>query len=157
MNRNALLIDIKLTAPVTSRAVTLRVGNTHLESLPTPGTAMRPVQLGLVANILMEEDLFGGIVGGDMNAISPSDVGLPEKVGLMDAYEGEDNEDSYTWGYQPPSDFPPGRLDKFLAAPGAGGCYMIDKPQRVGSALKTDKGQWVSDHTGLVTTVHIIG
>jgi tyrosyl-DNA phosphodiesterase 2 len=156
MNRNALFVDIKLTVPATSRAVTFRVGNTHLESLTIPGTAMRPVQLGLVADVLMEEDLFGGIVGGDMNAISPSDIGLPEKVGLMDAYEGEDNEDSYTWGYQPPCEFPPGRMDKFLAAPGAGGYYTntIDKPQRIGLGLKTDKDRWVSDHTRLITTHH---
>jgi tyrosyl-DNA phosphodiesterase 2 len=155
MNRNALFVDLKLSVPATSRIVTLRVGNTHLESLPTPGAAMRPVQLGLVAEVLKEEDLFGGIVCGDMNAISPSDIGLTEKVGLMDAYrEGEEEEDSYTWGYQPPCEFSPGRLDKILFTPGAG--ITVDQPERIGLALKTDKGQWASDHYGLVTTVRIV-
>jgi tyrosyl-DNA phosphodiesterase 2 len=117
---------------------------------------MRPVQLGLVAEVLKEEDLLGGIVCGDMNAISPSDVGLTEKVGLVDACrEGEDEEDSYTWGYQPSCEFPPGRLDKILFTPGAGG-YIVSQPERVGLAVKTDKGQWASDHYGLVTTVRIL-
>jgi len=162
MNRNALFVDLKLSVPATSRIVTLRVANTHLESLPTPGAAMRPVQLGLVADVLKEDNLFGGIVCGDMNAISPSDIGLTEKVGLVDAYregeeeeeEEEEEEDSYTWGYQPTCEFPPGRLDKILFTPGAG--ITIDRPERIGLALKTDKGQWASDHYGLITTVRIV-
>jgi tyrosyl-DNA phosphodiesterase 2 len=118
---------------------------------------MRPVQLGLAAEFLKEEDVFGGIIAGDMNAISPSDVGLTEELGLVDACdEGEDEEDAYTWGYQPPCEFAPGRLDKILFTPGAGGYYTVDKPQRVGLALRTDKGQWVSDHLGLFTTVRIV-
>ena len=158
MNRNALFVDLKLSVPAApSRVVTLRVGNTHLESLPIPGAAMRPAQLGLVAEVLREEDLIGGIVCGDMNAISPSDIGLTEKVGLADAFEDgeEEEEDGYTWGYQPPCEFAPGRLDKILFTPGAGG-YEVEQPQRIGLALKTDKGQWVSDHYGLVTTVRIM-
>jgi len=154
MERNALFVDLKLSVPApASRIVTLRVGNTHLESLPTPGAALRPVQLGLVADVLKEDDLLGGIVCGDMNAISPSDSGLTEKVGLEDACkEGEDEENAYTWGYQPPCEFPAGRLDKILFTPGA---YAVDQPERVGLALKTDKGQFVSDHFGLVCNVHI--
>jgi tyrosyl-DNA phosphodiesterase 2 len=158
MNRNALFVDLKLSVPAVGASgfVTLRVGNTHLESLPTPGAAMRPTQLALVADVLEEGGLIGGIVCGDMNAISPSDIGLTERLGLMDACrEGEDEEDSYTWGYQPPCEFAPGRLDKILFTPGAGG-YTVDQPERVGLSVKTEKGQWVSDHYGLVTTVRIL-
>jgi tyrosyl-DNA phosphodiesterase 2 len=81
-------------------------------------------------------------------------------VGLVDAYregeedEDEEDEDGYTWGYQPPCEFAPGRLDKILFTPGAG--VMVDQPERIGLALKTDKGQWASDHYGLVTTVRIV-
>jgi len=165
MYRNALILDVKLSVPpaaarrkaqTKSRFITLRVANTHLESLPSPGARLRTEQLGQVAEALKEEELLGGIVCGDMNAISPSDVGLTGKVGLLDAWkEGKDEEDAFTWGYQPPCDFSPGRLDKILFAPGTGG-YTVDQPERVGLALKTEKGQWVSDHFGLSTTIRIL-
>jgi len=164
MHRNALIVDLKLgippntlrrTAPTKPRFITLRVANTHLESL-TPGAKLRIEQLGQVAEVLKEEELLGGIVCGDMNAISPSDIGLTVKAGLLDAWkEGKDEEDAFTWGYQPPCGFSPGRLDKILFAPGTGG-YAVDQPERVGLALKTEKGLWVSDHFGLTTTVRIL-
>lgn len=163
MHRNALLVDLKLsTSPAKewsktqqkSRIVTLRVANTHLESLPQ-GATLRPKQLRAVAEALTETELVGGLVCGDMNAIGPSDNGLTERVGLQDAHEeGEEEEDGYTWGYQPSTEFPPGRLDKILCTPMAGG-YTVNQPKRIGLGLKTDKGQWVSDHCGLFTTVRI--
>jgi len=166
MQRNALILDLKLSVPPLNAAwrkpqtklrfITLRVANTHLESLPSPGARLRIEQLGLVAEVLREEDLLGGIVCGDMNAICPSDTGLTSKVGLLDTWkEGKEEEDAFTWGYQPPCDFPPGRLDKILFAPGTGG-FTVDCPKRVGLGLKTEKGQWVSDHFGLTTTVRIL-
>lgn len=165
MQRNALIIDLKLSVPPNAarrkaqsklQFVTLRVANTHLESLPSPGARLRTEQLGLVAEVLREEELVGGIVCGDMNAICPSDVELTSKVGLTDAWKGgNDEEDAFTWGYQPPCTYPPGRLDKILYASGTGG-YTVEEPKRVGLALKTEKGQWVSDHFGLTTTVRIL-
>jgi tyrosyl-DNA phosphodiesterase 2 len=80
-----------------------------------------------------------------MNAISPSDVGLSEQLGLSDAWinragkadqgdgsvRQEDEELGHTWGYQPPSVFPPGRLDKILFI----GDLKVDDVQRVGVGL----------------------
>lgn len=166
MERNALMVDLKLSLPGwravhdESKVVTLRIANTHLESLPTPGAQLRPVQLGLVADALADEELVGGIVCGDMNAISPSDRGLAESLGLVDSFDeellggDEEEEDMHTWGYQPECEFPPGRLDKILFSPGSGG-FSVDRPERIGIAVKTDKGQYASDHYGLLTTVHI--
>ena len=164
MNRNALLVDLKLCVPVrrqsknAPRVVTLRVGNTHLESLPQ-GAEFRPRQLGLVTDVLEAEELFGGIVCGDMNNIGPTDQGMPEKLGLIDAYrEGEEEEEEgYTWGYQPSCEFPPGRLDKILyTAPGDSGVtFEVDVPERIGLGLKTPSGHYASDHCGLTTTVRV--
>lgn len=164
MCRNALIVDLKLSMPPNAtrrktqtkpRSITLRVANTHLESLPSPGARLRAEQLALVADVLKEEELLGGMVCGDMNAISPSDVGLTKKVGLLDAWKEGKGEDAFTWGHQPPCAYPPGRLDKILFAPGTGG-YVVEQPKRVGMALKTEKGEWVSDHFGLTTNVRIL-
>ncbi|KZP23821.1 hypothetical protein FIBSPDRAFT_736764 [Athelia psychrophila] len=175
MNRNALMVDLKLSLPAwhavadESSVVRLRVANTHLESLPSPGAQLRPRQLELVADALADPHLIGGLVCGDMNAISPPDAGLPERVGLVDAYDAydalddegglirdeEEDEASHTWGYQPECEFPPGRLDKILYSPGAGG-FSVDRPKRIGIGIRTDKGQWASDHYGLLTTVRIL-
>jgi len=167
MNRNALMVDLKLSLPGyraahdESKVVKLRVANTHLESLPSPGAQLRPKQLELVADALEDADLVGGLVCGDMNAINPSDVDLADRVGLVDAFEehgpapGEDEEDSHTWGYQPECEFPPGRLDKVLYSPGSGG-FSVDKPTRIGIGVRTSQGQFASDHYGLLTTVRIL-
>jgi len=165
MNRNALLVDLKLCVPVrrqsenTPRVITLRVGNTHLESLPQ-GAEYRPRQLGLVTDVLEAEEVFGGIVCGDMNNIGPTDQGMPEKLGLMDAYkEGkeEEEEEGYTWGYQPSCEFPPGRLDKILytAPANSGVTFEVGVPKRIGLGLKTPSGHYASDHYGLTSTVRV--
>ncbi|KAJ7503021.1 hypothetical protein B0H11DRAFT_1987477 [Mycena galericulata] len=134
-----------------------RIANTHLESLSGFGDRARPKQLGV----------DGGLVAGDMNAISASDVHLPEQVGLSDAWlvsqknadpdDGADVEgtstgasEGHTWGYQPRCEYPPRRLDKILTA-GKMGAVEI---QRVGVGLKVDgRDAWVSDHYGLSTKI----
>jgi len=138
------------------KEVTLRVANTHLESLPV-GATKRPEQLGLISRFLMRPGLVGGIVAGDMNAIGPSDVDLPRRCGLVDAWsedDEEDEEEGYTWGYQPGCEFPPGRLDKVLFTPSK--AYEVDEPQKIGIGVKTADGEWASDHYGLLTTVRIL-
>jgi tyrosyl-DNA phosphodiesterase 2 len=155
MSRNVLLVDIKLSVPTKSQVITLRVGNTHLESMPE-GAKARPEQMGLIAKVLKDESLDGGIACGDMNAIGPSDWPLAEKVGLVDAWKGDDeDEEGFTWGYQSPSEHPPGRLDKILFIPGT--AYEVDEPKIVGAGLKTTQGLWASDHFGLVTTLRLCG
>ncbi|KAL4074909.1 Endonuclease/exonuclease/phosphatase [Scleroderma yunnanense] len=162
MRRNALFVDVKLCVPVpphmprlSDGIVTVRIANTHLESLPV-GEEARPLQLRLIAEALQEYELRGGVVAGDMNAIGESDVSLPEEVGLMDAWQhGDDDEEGYTWGYQPRSEFPPGRLDKVLFTTRGG--FEVETPERFGVEGRTESGEWISDHFGLMTTVHVAG
>ncbi|KIJ62815.1 hypothetical protein HYDPIDRAFT_113923 [Hydnomerulius pinastri MD-312] len=161
MNRNALFVDLKLAVPAPPHAprlsdgiVKVRIANTHLESLPG-GARARPGQMKIIAESLLEYDLHGGIVGGDMNAIGPSDLTIAEDVGLTDAWQGEDDdEDGYTWGYQPRCEFPTGRLDKILFASRGG--LEVEEPERVGIGATIGSGDWISDHYGLVTNVHVV-
>ncbi|KAH0833319.1 Endonuclease/exonuclease/phosphatase [Lanmaoa asiatica] len=161
MARNALFVDVKLAVPAPRHAarlsdgiVQVRIANTHLESLPQ-GSRARPEQLRIIAESLQEYELHGGVVGGDMNAIGPSDSRIAEEVGLMDAWQGPDeDEDGFTWGYQPPSQFPAGRLDKILWV--ARGGLEVEEPMRVGVGAKDASGEWISDHFGLLTNVHVV-
>lgn len=162
MKRNAVFVDIKLSIPahddeprLSGGIVTLRVANTHLESMPE-GAAARPKQLKLIAAALRGRGIFGGIVAGDMNAISPADETIVEAAKLYDAWEGEgeDEDEGFTWGYQSPGQLPPGRLDKVLTTRQEG--FVVDHPERIGIGEEIGRGKWVSDHYGLVTRVHIV-
>jgi hypothetical protein len=72
----------------------LRFLTTHLESLAEEaGHELRPKQLSLVSSLLKEKsvarhgyEIVGGVVGGDMNAISEVDEGIHKRddVGLRD-------------------------------------------------------------------------
>lgn len=81
MARDALYVEIAVGSPGSGQM--LRVANTHLESL-REGDSLRPVQLTSVARQF--EDIYAGIVGGDMNPIGPLDQKLPERLGLSDAW-----------------------------------------------------------------------
>lgn len=171
MNRHAVLVDLRLDAPDVPEDesggedggedaksgdsyVTVRVANVHLESLPA-GTPLRPGQLAATADLLREEGVHAGIAAGDMNAITPDDTLVHEEAGLVDAWAGDNEDaDALTWGFQPPNQFPPGRLDKILYTPGE--TCAVDEPQRVGVGLKTLKGQWASDHYGLVASLRVL-
>ncbi|OAX39552.1 hypothetical protein K503DRAFT_791889 [Rhizopogon vinicolor AM-OR11-026] len=161
MHRTAVFVDVKLSIPaledeprLSRGIVTLRIANTHLESLPCGATA-RPRQLKLIAHALGENRLLGGIVAGDMNAIGPSDETIVEDAGLWDAWQGgDDDEEGFTWGYQSREQYPPGRLDKVLSTRQEG--FMVDEPERIGIGEAIGRDKWVSDHYGLVTRVHIM-
>lgn len=160
MQRDVLFVDIAREGGV------LRVGNTHLESLPEPGVMLRPMQLGVIAGLLKEEAV--GVVAGDMNAICPEDDGIAEKVGLQDAWqttrvEEAEDEVGNTWGYQPRCRFAPGRLDKILFT---GNVRFDEGVKRVGVGLEyeppageeglgRDGKQWVSDHYGLMVKLGV--
>ncbi|KAF8656269.1 hypothetical protein AX16_002705 [Volvariella volvacea WC 439] len=176
MARGGLLVDLALSTPGRgSRGgknvdydphedergeVVVRIVNTHLESLKDH-LGLRKRQLGLLASLLkMDEEVEGGIIAGDMNAIEPFDRGLPTQVGLRDAWRrGDDDESGFTWGKQgqnPGGKYPAARLDKILYLQRTG--FRVDEPQRIGVGLKTVVGadgeeDWVSDHYGLVTTL----
>ncbi|KAG9315334.1 Endonuclease/exonuclease/phosphatase [Chiua virens] len=162
MSRNGLFVDVKLAVPAPREAprlsdgiVQVRIANTHLESLPR-GERARPEQLRIIAEALQEYELQGGIVGGDMNAIGPTDMRIAEEVGLMDAWQGTDDDaEGFTWGYQPPCEHPTARLDKVLWVSRGG--MEVEEPVRVGIGAKvTSSGEWISDHYGLVTNVHVV-
>lgn len=162
MMRNAIFVDVKLSVPapphtprLSDGVVTVRVANTHLESLPQ-GAAARPTQLRLISEALQEYELRGGVVAGDMNAIGPSDATLAEDEGLMDAWQhGDDDEEGFTWGYQPREQpYPPARLDKVLFTTRGG--FEVEEPERFGVGARTDYGDWISDHYGLMTTLHVV-
>ncbi|KAF9469371.1 Endonuclease/exonuclease/phosphatase [Collybia nuda] len=193
MGRDALYVDFEFLQRdsdsmnlETRRKIKIRVANAHLESLLGYGDKARPAQLKSISQLISSPGIYGGIVGGDMNAISPSDLHLPEQVGLSDAWtlthstsvvatskeETDSNislanqissdADSYTWGYQPPSRFPPGRLDKILFVGG----LKVDGIRRVGVGLKyerppgirlgPDRPLWASDHYGLLANFTLV-
>ena len=119
MGRAALLVDVSLASPdgdclTKAPENIIRIANTHLESLPV-GERARPQQLQAIADMLRAPGVFAGVVGGDMNMISPADQHIHVAAGLRDA--GSDGPQSLTWGFQPPSRYPPGRLDRIFYTP----------------------------------------
>ena len=166
MGRHALIVDLRLHTqpkpgdqtgeePPSPREVTVRIANVHLESLPM-GVSFRPLQLKTTARLLRGNGIYAGIVAGDMNAIMPNDADIHQDALLLDAWpDGDEDESGFTWGYQPRSKFPSGRLDKILYT--SKQRCEVERPQRVGVGLKTRAKHWVSDHYGLVTTVRLVG
>ncbi|KAJ2926145.1 hypothetical protein H1R20_g10931, partial [Candolleomyces eurysporus] len=155
MGRDSLYVDLdwpSSTATDSSQSTSkvkktkIRIGNTHLESLAGRGDRVRPNQVESISSFLSCQGISGGLVGGDMNAISPSDAQLAEKNGLSDAWimlrksgsKGEEEAEEgkvqadeslgHTWGHQPPTVFPPGRLDKVLF----NGCLKVESMERIG-------------------------
>ncbi|PIL35602.1 hypothetical protein GSI_02330 [Ganoderma sinense ZZ0214-1] len=150
MGRAALLVDVSFQAPESHGRYVVRIANTHLESLPI-GERARPAQLGAIADLLREPGVHAGVVGGDMNMIGAADQFIHVAAGLHDA--GADGPEADTWGYQPPSRFPPGRLDRIFYTPCAD--LVVEPVRVVGRGLKTKRGQWASDHFGLQTTISL--
>lgn len=154
MQRSALCVKVRLAQTVTNDKYVLSFVNTHLESLDQ-GTMARPKQVEMCSRFLRLKDVHGGVVVGDMNAISQADQSLAKNVGLVDAWRGGD-EDGHTWGYQGGNEggkYPPGRLDRIYYLPATG--YKVDEPRKIGVGVKTREGGWASDHYGLETVLHI--
>jgi tyrosyl-DNA phosphodiesterase 2 len=134
-------------------------GNTHLESMAA-GEKLRPGQLKDMAHLLKEDDVEGGVIAGDMNAIDESDRVLGRKLGLKDAYKGKDSDPKgFTWGHYRPheNDHPPGRLDRIYYLPKRK--YTVDEPTVFGADVtvttKEDEEHSLSDHCGLATVLHV--
>ncbi|KAF7312258.1 hypothetical protein MIND_00238800 [Mycena indigotica] len=160
MHRTGLIVDVRLEAPKPHEYdVILRLINTHLESLRV-GDDVRPGQLKLLSKFLKGPGVRGGVVAGDMNPIGPSDAGLPAAYGLKDAWrKGDKDPKGFTWGEQPPAQFPAARFDKILYLPRKG--YRVEPPERLGVGLKLfddrlPNGIWTSDHYGLLSTVEVL-
>ncbi|KAF9816658.1 hypothetical protein IEO21_03963 [Rhodonia placenta] len=158
MGRNALITDVAVRHSQSGRTLTLRIANTHLESLPE-NALIRAAQLSYIAEKLRRPTVHGGVVAGDMNAICPNDQVIHRQAGLVDAHPGPENERSFTWGYQPRTAFPPGRLDRMYFTPQRMSWdsvqLKVDEPSRIGMGLQAGN-LWASDHYGLMSTVRFL-
>ncbi|KAJ7756450.1 hypothetical protein DFH07DRAFT_959095 [Mycena maculata] len=136
MQRTGLMVDIRLGAPKPhDYDVILRVANTHLESLRGAADRARPLELQLLTKFIKGPGVRGGLIAGDMNPIGPMDASIPTVLGLRDAWrKGDKDERGFTWGQQPPREFPAARFDKVLYLPRKG--FRVDEPQRIGVGLK---------------------
>ncbi|RPA81339.1 hypothetical protein BJ508DRAFT_414784 [Ascobolus immersus RN42] len=158
MGRDALVVDFKAEDGVG----VVRVVNVHLESLQGYGMRARRTQMEELRDIAGRRGVRGSVVAGDVNAIAPEDEELAERCGFVDlwveqirsSYGGESRDrkgDGKTWGYQPPSDFPPGRLDRVLVSGDVSGDVEV-----VGKGVRhTDV--WASDHFALLATIKLGG
>ncbi|KAI0367739.1 hypothetical protein BV20DRAFT_535694 [Pilatotrama ljubarskyi] len=152
MGRSAIFVDIPILSPHGVR--TVRVANAHLESL-MQGLPARPEQLKAIAELLQANDVDAGVVGGDMNMIGDrDDQNIHVAAGLDDACLFPDDPSSHTWGYQPPSRYPPRRMDRVFFV---GEQLIVDSVEVIGKGLRTKDGRWASDHCGLVTTLSFSG
>ncbi|KAI1787297.1 hypothetical protein LXA43DRAFT_1098421 [Ganoderma leucocontextum] len=136
MGRTAIFVDVSLrTADANAKggekSASIRIANTHLDMLRQPG-------------------IDAGIVGGDMNMILPADQRIHVAAGLHDA--GTDGPEANTWGYQSKRrSYQAKRMDRVFYTPAPG--LVVEPVEVVGKGLKTERGQWVSDHYALQTTI----
>ena len=157
MGRAAIFIDVPLQTGTdantndginSAKSASIRIANTHLESL-ADGERARGVQLNGIAAMLRQPGVHAGLVGGDMNMILPADQRIHKAAGLQDA--GADEPEANTWGYQPKRRYPAKRMDRVFYTPDQG--LVVGPVEVVGKGFKTEKGQWASDHYAIQTTV----
>ena len=183
MDRDALVVDIPVLPPGKEPKHTsnfLRLCTTHLESLPeAEGKERRPLQLAQISALLKapptaRAQIIAGLVGGDMNPISPIDAASHEgeDVKLRDVWEDIpappipllkpfQKDLTYgrargnTWGYQ--SGGPRGRkrFDKFFYT-GLAETVALPEAQdltgrigRLGIGVKTRVEMWESERKEL--------
>ncbi|RDX57311.1 hypothetical protein OH76DRAFT_29654 [Lentinus brumalis] len=154
MGRGALFVDVEMFVPGSmSETRVVRIANTHLESLPQ-GARSRPAQLRAIADLLRDKAVTGGgLVGGDMNMIGPTDQDIHVRAGLIDGCANPTAADD-TWGWQPRTQYPVGRLDRIFFC---GDHIQWSPVQVIGRGVKTrGTEQWVSDHFGLIATVELV-
>ncbi|KAE8379891.1 Endonuclease/exonuclease/phosphatase [Aspergillus bertholletiae] len=186
MQRDGLFVDVNCFQGQEGGSGTLRLCNTHLESLLSK-PPIRPIQLHLASQFMHgsfeqeKGDLptpHAAILAGDLNAFAPEDLTVPIECELRDAFlvlGGKDGtEQSFTWGQQVPDwvreKFGCSRMDKILFCGGlevdslkrigAGEMAWIEYPQ-VSDVESEDqeKGEemWITDHLGLCARFRIMG
>ncbi|KAK6509333.1 hypothetical protein TWF481_004087 [Arthrobotrys musiformis] len=161
MDRDCLFVDIEAVSSRTSEVVTVRVGNTHLESL-VPPKPWRLEQLKLAARfVLYDTNVYTGLIAGDMNPIDSYDLKIPEEAGLKDAYlvggGEENNARGHTWGYQTEENrYPKRRFDKIFHPPGDK--IKVEQVETIGVGEKTPEKPkvYISDHYGVFGNVRIL-
>ena len=177
MGRDALVVDIPILSsdkeePKQTNKF-IRLFTTHLESLPeVEGQERRPLQLAQVSALLKapptsRAQIVAGLVGGDMNPISPIDATTheAENVKLRDVWEEIppppipfrkpfQKDLTYgrargnTWGYQSRAAKSRKRLDKFFYT-GSADTVALPEAQdltgkfgRLGIGVKTKVEVW---------------
>ena len=169
MERDALFVDAAIPTPSSELSKTLRLCNTHLESL-APVPPLRPSQMQLVAKYMHADGLSGAIVAGDFNGIQPEDESLHIDNDLKDAYlevggQPGGKDEGFTWGQQAHPGlrerFGLSRMDKVFFC---GESLRLLKFKRFGEDVVVDEAQkeqrnellalgfekaWVTDHLGL--------
>ncbi|KAI2642715.1 endonuclease/exonuclease/phosphatase family protein [Xylaria nigripes] len=164
MERDALFVDIRTNLGAT----TIRVGNTHLESLVAE-PPRRPQQVQTAAQYMHATGISGALLAGDLNAIQPFDGSLHTDNGLKDAYlelGGQENvAEGYTWGQQASTKlrekFGCSRMDKVFFC---GEALALLSFERFGADVEIHEGEkemrdqlvsygfdkpWITDHLGV--------
>lgn len=175
MERDALFADVTVPASGAATPRTVRLGNSHLESLALD-PPLRPAQVRTAAPHLHAGHLAGAVIAGDFNAIQPFDATLHSDNGLRDAYlelgGKEGGEDGFTWGQQAlpvlRQQFGCSRMDKAYFC--GSGIKLQDferfgadvevgednKKQRDGLLALGFEKAWVADHLGIKTTFSLM-
>lgn len=183
MGRDALVVDIPILSSGKEPKQTnnfVRLCTTHLESLPeVEGQERRPLQLAQVSALMKapptsRAQIVAGLVGGDMNPISPIDAASheAENVKLRDVWEETPpppipllkpfqkdltcgRARGNTWGYQSRAARSRKRLDKFFYT-GSADTVPLPEAQdltgkigRLGIGVKTKVEVWESEQMEL--------
>lgn len=167
MERDGLFVDLKFRLGPGETKKTLRLCNTHLESLALE-PAYRPPQLALCAQYMKDPAASAAILAGDLNAIQDFDRTLPSTNGLRDAYlelggNEDDAEGGHTWGQQAATAqrerFGTSRMDKVLFCGESlrllaferfgAGVEVRKEEERIGILDLGFEAPWVTDHLGV--------
>ncbi|OCL10657.1 hypothetical protein AOQ84DRAFT_426435, partial [Glonium stellatum] len=158
--RDGLFVDLAI-----HHTQVFRLCNTHLDSMAS-NPPLRPLQMKGVAKWLHSDDVYAGILAGDMNANRPLDQTLPHENAFKDAYlelgGREDAKEGCIWGFQSQETikkrFGPARLDKVLYC----GEVTARSLERIEIGVTVDDEctkkkmreeaeiEWVTDHYGLM-------
>ncbi|KAF1972513.1 hypothetical protein BU23DRAFT_160005 [Bimuria novae-zelandiae CBS 107.79] len=177
MDRDALFADLAFPSRSGNKTTTIRLCNTHLESLAL-SPPLRPAQMALIARYLYSNEAHAGLAAGDFNAIQPFDRTLHSDNNLKDAFleQGgeEDTEEAYTWGQQAATalreTFGCSRMDKVFFT---GGLKLVEF-RRFGEDVQIPGGSeeerrtreeivklgfekaWVTDHLGVLARFEVV-
>ncbi|KAI0883596.1 Endonuclease/exonuclease/phosphatase [Annulohypoxylon maeteangense] len=176
MGRDAFFIDILLDGSSSGQTKTIRLCNSHLESLAFD-PPFRPPQVQVMAKYMHEDGVDGALAAGDFNAIQPFDKTLHSDNGLKDAYlelgGKEDSNDGHTWGQQASTEerdkYGLSRMDKVYFT----GSLKLHKFERFGIDVQLDRNEleleseyivssygyekpWVTDHLGVMAEVEVV-
>ncbi|KAI4863028.1 Endonuclease/exonuclease/phosphatase [Hypoxylon rubiginosum] len=173
MQRDAFFVDVVLVTRGQGQRKTIRLCNTHLESLAFE-PPLRPAQVQLMTRYMRADGVDGALAAGDFNAIQPFDRTLHSDNDLKDAYlelgGREDSDGGYTWGQQAATTlrdrFGCSRMDKVYFT---GDCLWLVSFGRFGADVLVSgerererivslgfEKPWITDHLGVVATVEVV-